>query len=51
MQATQPEAWEVLTKNHGAAASDTLTLRLRESLNQRGTLDVLRHGFDMLARV
>ena len=48
VQATQPEAWEVLTKNHGAAAGDTLSLRLREALNQRGTLDVLRHGFDML---
>jgi type I restriction enzyme, R subunit len=48
VKATQPDAWEALTKNHGAAAGDTLSRRLRDSLNQRGTLDVLRHGFDML---
>lgn len=48
IQATQPEAWEALSKSHGSAARDTLSLRLREALNQRGTLEVLRHGFDML---
>ncbi len=48
VETTQPDAWEALIKNHGAAAGDTLSLRLREALNQRGTLDVLRHGFDML---
>ena len=48
VQATQLEAWETLAKNHGAAAGDTLSRRLREALDQRGTLDVLRHGFDML---
>jgi type I restriction enzyme R subunit len=48
VQATQPEAWEALSKSHGAATGDTLSLRLREALNQRGTLELLRHGFDML---
>jgi type I restriction enzyme, R subunit len=47
-QATQPKAWEVLTKNHGAQASETLLTRLRDQLDQRGTLDVLRHGIELL---
>lgn len=48
VQDTQPEAWEVLQKNHGASASDTLLNRLRTQLDQRGTLDVLRHGIELL---
>lgn len=48
VQETQPEAWEVLTKNHGAAAGQTLLNRLRDSLNQSDTLTVLRKGFDVL---
>ena len=48
VQETQPDAWDVLVKNHGAAAADTLLKRLRHSLNQQGTLHVLRHGFDVL---
>ncbi len=48
VQATQPEAWETLTKNHGASALQTLLQRLRASLDQSGTLQVLRQGFDLL---
>ena len=48
VQATQPKAWEVLTKNHGSKAADTLLQRLRDQLDQRGTLDVLRHGVELL---
>jgi type I restriction enzyme R subunit len=48
VQATQPQAWETLTKNHGAKAGDTLLTRLRDQLDQRGTLDVLRHGIELL---
>lgn len=48
VQATQPKAWEVLTKNHGSMAEDTLLTRLRDQLDQRGTLDVLRHGVELL---
>ena len=48
VQATQPKAWEALVKNHGPAASETLLNRLRESLDKSGTLDVLRHGIDLL---
>lgn len=48
VQDTQPDAWEVLTKNHGAAAEQTLLNRLRDILNKNGTLSVLRQGFDVL---
>jgi type I restriction enzyme R subunit len=48
VQATQPKAWETLTKNHGAKAGETLLNRLRDQLDQRGTLDVLRHGIELL---
>jgi type I restriction enzyme R subunit len=48
VQATEPKAWEAIEKNHGTNAADTLLIRLRDSLNQRGTLDVLRHGIEML---
>ena len=48
VQATQPKAWETLTKNHGSKALDTLLDRLRDQLDQRGTLDVLRHGIELL---
>jgi type I restriction enzyme R subunit len=48
VQATQPKAWETLAKNHGAKAADTLLARLRDQLDQRGTLDVLRHGIELL---
>ena len=47
-QDTDPDAWETLTKNHGAAAEATLLKRLRDCLNQSGTLHVLRQGFDVL---
>lgn len=30
VQATQPNAWDTLTKNHGAKADDTLLTRLRD---------------------
>ncbi len=48
VQTTQPKAWETLAKNHGNKASDTLLTRLRDQLDQRGTLDVLRHGVELL---
>ena len=34
VQETEPKAWETLTKNHGAAAGQTLLSRLRDSLSQ-----------------
>jgi type I restriction enzyme R subunit len=45
---TQPQAWEALTKSHGAAAEATLLDRVRKQLDDRGTLDVLRHGVELL---
>jgi type I restriction enzyme R subunit len=48
VQATQPQAWEALTKNHGAAAEAMLLDRLRKALDERGTLEVLRVGIDLL---
>jgi len=48
VQASQPKAWEVLSKNHGAQAEETLLNRLRDQLDQRGTLDVLRNGIELL---
>lgn len=48
VQETQPKAWEILTKNHGSQAGETLLARLRDQLDQRGTLDVLRHGIELL---
>ena len=47
-QTAQPQAWEILVKNHGDKAGETLLARLRDQLNQRGTLDVLRHGIELL---
>lgn len=48
MKESQPEVWEALTKNHGSKAEATLLDRVREQLDQRGTLDLLRFGVDML---
>ena len=48
VQTTQPKAWESLTKAHGAVAETVLLDRLRKQLDDRGTLDVLRHGVEML---
>ena len=46
--ATQPKAWETLTQKHGAAAEGVLLDRVRKQLDDRGTLDVLRHGVDII---
>ena len=48
VQATQPKAWDALANNHGAGAADALQTRLRSELDKRGTLDVLRHGIEMM---
>ena len=48
VQQAQPEAWETLTKNHGGKAEETLLSRVREQIDQRGTLDVLRHGVELI---
>jgi len=48
VRTTQPEAWEALERNYGARAAETLLDRLRAQMDQRGTLDVLRHGIEMV---
>ncbi|MBG0798860.1 type I restriction endonuclease subunit R [Methylocystis sp. L43] len=48
IQETQPKAWDALTKNHGASAEAILLDRIRNQLDGRGTLNVLRHGVEML---
>lgn len=45
---TQPKSWEALFNVHGEAAHMKLMERLRQQLDTRGTLDVLRHGFEVL---
>nr|WP_246386381.1 DEAD/DEAH box helicase family protein [Armatimonas rosea] len=45
---SQPKAWDVLEKNHGAGAESLLLDRLRSSLDTSGTLEVLRRGIDLL---
>lgn len=48
VRSTQPKAWETISKNHGSQAGEVLLTRLRDSLDARGTLDVLRHGVEIL---
>jgi len=48
VQATQPQAWDSLQKNHGPAALEVLLTRLRESIDREGTLSILRNGIDLL---
>ncbi len=45
---TQPTAWDALSKTHGTSAQAVLLDRLRKALDERGTLEVLRVGIDML---
>lgn len=46
-QASQPKAWEALSKSHGAAAEAMLLDRIRKQLDDRGTLDLLRFGVEL----
>jgi len=48
VQQAQSDEWATLGKNHGANAVDLLLTRLRNQIDQRGTLDVLRHGIELL---
>jgi type I restriction enzyme R subunit len=48
IEATQPDSWQRLTKTHGAAVGERIAERVRKSLNERGTLEVLRRGVEML---
>src|SRR5690606_32308668 len=48
LEATQPDRWEALVKAHGAQAQVVLAQRLRKNLDERGTLEVLRRGVEMV---
>ena len=50
LQESQPDAWEAAIKSHGTNAGEVIVSRLRDSINQRGALDVLRNGFEMLGQ-
>ncbi len=46
VQTTQPDAWDGLVKLHGPSASSHLVKRAAKQIDERGAVDVLRHGFD-----
>ena len=46
VQATQSKAWESLCRSHGAGAEAALLDRVRKQIDDRGTLDVIRHGVE-----
>ncbi|MBX5221268.1 type I restriction endonuclease subunit R [Rhizobium sp. NLR8a] len=48
LQATQPDAWSTLVKNNGSAAETIVLDRVRKALEDRGTLDVLRNGVELV---
>ena len=48
VQEAYPAAWAALAKNHGAGAGEALLSRLRDQLDKRGTLEVLRYGIDLM---
>lgn len=48
LQTTQPQAWDKLGNTHGANLAQVLAERVRKNLNERGTLEVLRRGLEML---
>jgi type I restriction enzyme R subunit len=48
IEATQPDSRQRLTKTHGGAVGERIAERVRKSLNERGTLEVLRRGVEML---
>jgi type I restriction enzyme R subunit len=46
---SQPKAWESVVKSHGPQHAAMVVLnRLRDQLDKRGTLDVLRNGIELL---
>jgi type I restriction enzyme R subunit len=45
---TQQKEWESLERLHGTRAEETLLERVRKSLDDRGTLDVIRNGVELI---
>ncbi len=46
--ATQPQAWGVLEKSHGAKAIEVLARRVREAADRQGIPALLRDGLDVV---
>lgn len=48
VQESQPKVWDSLNRSHGANAEAALLDRVRKQIDDRGTLDVIRHGVEMV---
>ena len=48
IEQTQPTSWQALAKTHGPQVGERVSARVRKSLDERGTLDVLRRGVEMV---
>lgn len=48
IEETQPDSYQRLAKTHGPQMTARLAERVRKNLNERGALDVLRRGVEML---
>ena len=48
LQESQPEAWQTYQQKNGSKAESALLQRVRDQLNLVGTLDVLRHGVEVM---
>ena len=48
VEVSQPDAWKALTNLHGAQLGARLAERLRKSLDERGTLEVVRRGLEIV---
>jgi type I restriction enzyme R subunit len=48
LEETQGDIFDKLSKTHGAQLPQRLAERIRKGLNERGTLEVLRRGVEML---
>ncbi len=48
LKTTQTQAWESLQRSHGTTAESMVLDRLRKQLDERGTLEILRVGIEMV---
>lgn len=48
IEETQSNSYQLLAKAHGPKMAERIAERVRKNLNERGTLDVLRRGVEML---
>ena len=48
IEQTQQASWQALIKTHGPQLGERVAARVRKSLDERGTLDVLRRGVEMV---